>query len=152
MTCLARAQAADAEYIEGFRFDLDDVNGEVVLLTYSDTLLSRGEPLPSATTGWGALKPEIGAEVMRYGEGGSHVVYAANYVEGGKEVPFMKRCLRLGGNPFVQPLPPLKMNDPVGEDIRQIPEIIQRIQDDWNGEQPTFKLGSSRCSRDGIQM
>ena len=112
------------EFLDGYRFDLDDVNGEVMLLRWGESH-SEKEGIGSS------LK-----DVMRFGKGGKGVLRAATFSTGasnkGSKLPFLQRSLRLGGNPFVEPLPPMGIKDPVGQDIKDIPAIIRRIQEDWN--------------------
>eukprot|EP00966_Prymnesium_polylepis_P304402 7032765-Prymnesium_polylepis.1 len=43
-----------------------------------------------------------------------------------------KRMLQLENNPLVQALPPMGGDDPVGEDIADIPRVLRKIKDDWN--------------------
>ena len=109
----------------GFRFDLDDVNGEVVQLRWGDET-KTGEP---KTAGGEPM-----TAVMRYGGTGRGVLRAAHFIEGrnGSSLPFMARMLRLGGNPYVEPIPALGGKDAVGRDIADIPAVLGRIQDDWN--------------------
>ena len=110
------------EFLDGFRFDLDDVNGEVMLLSW-DTNPTPPSLMPRSRTA---------TEVMRFGNGG--VLRAKTFIEGRHltRLPFDKRVLRLGGNPFVEPLPKMGLRDPVGDDISAIPNVIKRIQEDWN--------------------
>jgi hypothetical protein len=120
---------------EGFRLDLDDVNGEVVLLRWGEH--AAGAPTSVAS------RPERGGlrglkrpmdKVMRFGAEGEGCVWAANYLEGrfGSTKPLMRRVLRLAGNPLVLPIPPMGLSDPVGRDLADIPSVLQRIRDDWN--------------------
>ena len=71
---------------------------------------------------------------MRFGPDGVGALRAYTFITGrnGSKLPLFKRVLRLGGNPFVEPLPKLGLKDPVGADIADIPRIIKKIQDDWN--------------------
>jgi len=78
------------------------------------------------------------AQVMRFGPDGVGALRAYTFITGrnGSKLPLFKRVLRLGGNPFVHPLPKLGIKDPVGADIADIPRIIKKIQDDWNEPSP----------------
>ena len=46
--------------------------------------------------------------------------------------PLLDRMLQLDGNPLVEKLPPMRVNDPVGKDILDIPAVLRKIKDDWN--------------------
>ena len=120
-----------AEFLDGFRFDLDDVNGEVMLLRWG--MDSTGQELdvskhklkeehaggktekpvdivPALDLSPHALKMRAYmAQVMRFGPDGVGAVRAYTFITGrnGSKLPLFKRVLRLGGNPFVEPLPKL---------------------------------------------
>ena len=145
------SQMLGDDFLDGFRFDLDDVNGEVMLLRWgkdsagSDLDASKHglgsvpatelEPLPKGTTPRTLLKSKsYHAQLMRFGPEGSGAIRAYTFIDGrnGSKLPMMKRVLRLGGNPFVEPLPKMGLKDPVGDDIAAIPDVIRKIQDDWN--------------------
>ena len=133
---------------DGFRFDLDDVNGEVVLLKWGAAPRTVGRaPLvpddkhPHRAGGLPPTKPM--KEMMRYDGGPQHgecCLWAANYQEQrfGSHRPILKRVLRLGGNPLVEPIPAMGGRDPVGRDIADIPSVLQRIHDDW--DEPSSSL------------
>ena len=129
--CAERTGAAADDLLDGFRFDLDDVNGETVWLRWDEEACSQdleaaAPPLPA--TG----RPET--VVMRYGHGLSGVVRVSHVIDGrnGSVMPFLKRTMRMGGNPYVAPLPPLGIKNAVGADIQAIPEVCKQIIDDWN--------------------
>ena len=119
------------EFLDGFRFDLDDVNGEVMLLRWGKD--STGHELDASKH---KLKEELAegkskkgvddvppleltphalkakaymAQVMRFGPDGVGALRAYTFITGrnGSKLPLFKRVLRLGGNPFVEPLPKL---------------------------------------------
>lgn len=118
---------------EGFRFDLDDVNGEVVLLRWGDHDPAHPPMVINARPNSRKLMPMT--EVMTYGgKQRPKALYAANYLEGrfGPLHPFMQRTLRLGNNPLVEPIPPMGGADPVGRDLADVPDVLRRIQQDWN--------------------
>ena len=131
-------------FLDGFRFDLDDVNGEVMLLRWGKD--STGQELDASKHGKMDDCPPLEltprklktksyrAQVMRFGPNGESAVRAYTFIDGtnGTKLPLLKRVLRLGGNPFVEPLPKLGIKDPVGADIAEIPAVLRRIQDDWN--------------------
>jgi hypothetical protein len=165
------------EFIDGFRFDLDDVNGEVMLLRWgADSVgkeldASKQDPGRKAyatedlEAGEGPKGPSIedvpalmlsqfqsgrestsySAQVMRFGPNGVGALRAYTFIDGnnGSKLPLLKRVLRLGGNPFVEPLPKMGLKDPVGDDIAAIPKVLRRIQDDWN--EPSESLNRLTC-------
>jgi len=171
-TSADRTGAADPEFMDGYRFDLDDVNGECVHLCWGSPSPNKGstavttkanvaplssvrvaprqppnvdsvdtvETIPLASERDDVSKEKIVkraesySTVMRYGEGCTGALRVTHIIEGrnGSTAPFMKRVLRLGGNPFVEPLPPLGGKDPVGADISDIPKVCKKIVDDWN--------------------
>ena len=52
-------------------------------------------------------------------------------VEGQQRKPFWPRVVRLHNNPLIMPLMP-RVEDPVGQDLVDIPTVLQRISDDWD--------------------
>ena len=127
-----RTGAAETDLMDGFRFDLDEVNGEIVRLCW--------DAEASAPTKYPAIEAESddptppNTSVMKYGEGVTGAVRITHCIEGhhGSTQPFMKRVLRMGGNPYVDPLPDLSIKDKVGADIADIPKICKKIIDDWD--------------------
>ena len=118
---------------DGFRLDLDDVNGEVVLLRWGAT--EQGAPQVASAK---PRKSHFGEQVpmtslMAFADGGQ-TLWGATYCEGkfGSMKPLMRRMLRLGGNPLVLPIPKLGGADPVGKELADLPSIMRRIHDDWN--------------------
>ena len=117
--------AASPELMGGFRYDLNDVDGEVVQLTWGEG---------------GVAAHPAAVPVMKYGSKCDGVLRSACFidanagnVDSGKcTPPLLKRSLRLGENPLLEPLPKMGVADPIGEDIRAIPDVVRRIQDDWN--------------------
>lgn len=107
-------------FLDGYRYDLDDVNGEVVLVQFGhsdDGLSCDGHA----------------TEAMQCGADGEGRVLLSRFLDGDRSLPpFIDSCTRFGGNPFILPLPPLNMSDPVGHDISEIPIVISKIQEDWN--------------------
>ena len=144
----ANATVLDAGFLDGFRFDLDDVNGEVMLLRWSDSPsmdaskhgdnggveTGSAEDLAAVAPHHSPKKKSYAAAVMRFGQDGAQTLRAYSFIDGhhGSKLPLLKRVLRLGGNPFVQPLPPMGLRDPVGDDIAAIPSVVRKIQADWN--------------------
>jgi hypothetical protein len=136
-----RTGAAETDLMDGFRFDLDEVNGEIVRLCWdaeaSDNkypAIESDDPTPPNTS------------VMKYGEGVMGNVRITHCIEGhnGSKAPFMKRVLRMGGNPYVDPLPDLSIKDKVGADIADIPKICKKIIDDW--DEPSESLNRFSAS------
>eukprot|EP00316_Scyphosphaera_apsteinii_P022917 CAMPEP_0119334028 /NCGR_PEP_ID=MMETSP1333-20130426/86522_1 /TAXON_ID=418940 /ORGANISM="Scyphosphaera apsteinii, Strain RCC1455" /LENGTH=1168 /DNA_ID=CAMNT_0007344241 /DNA_START=113 /DNA_END=3619 /DNA_ORIENTATION=+ len=128
MSTIAAKYGVEPGFEEGFRFDMDDVNGEMVLLRWG--VAEQTPPLAPVPS---EEDPKPMTMVMRYANG-ENALYAANFLEGGgrTNVAFMARTLRLGSNPFVLPLPSMGLDDPVGRDISEIPTILRKIVDDWN--------------------
>ena len=165
------------ELKSSFRLELDDLGGEVVLVTWANASqrASRhagssacsgagGDGSGAGGDGSGAgndAPPTCGYLERRYRrqdsnrakcEATSHVID-----EGGmrcdvlslKEVrhavhqPFFQRVTRLDGNPLIEPLVPLTA-DPVGQDLREIPFVLQRYQRPRKG---LAKQAKRRCPR-----
>ena len=138
---------------EGFRFDLDDVNGEVALLRWGE----EAEPpmVPAARRDGQvstALEPMV--QVMDYDvaeSGRRGALWIAQYVEGTCAVrkPFFRRVLQLGDNPYVSPIPQLGGEDPVGRDLADLNSVLQRIHDDWHApEESMNKLSAFTLQRE----
>ena len=149
----------EANVDRSFRFDLDDVRGEVLLLRWSHdvgvqaiTTGGRRERQVAARTSIDGSQPgrrvalvaggvdRIGTEVMRYTEEGqAKVLLAAAFPfveEGGpcaSSASFWERRLLMDGNPLLTALPntDAKCSDLVGQDLRDIPRVLERIVDEW---------------------
>jgi hypothetical protein len=106
---------------DSFRLDLDDVNGEVVLLRWGADLVMES---PVGEDG------ARNAELMRYGKGRTHSLQLISHIEGnGTPLPILRRLLQLDGNMLLVP-PPSPIADPVGADLMDIPRVLSRIQSD----------------------
>ena len=129
-----------------FRLELDDLGGEVVLVTWAN-----GESRdPSSTAGSEAswrdasdAPPTCGyleRRFRRQDDNHAKCEATSHVIDGGgmrcdvislKEVrhavhkPFFQRVMRLDGNPLIEPLVPITA-DPVGQDLREIPRVLQR--------------------------
>ena len=133
--------------MEGFRFDLDDVNGEVIRLDWKEDerraksqLSQASAPVRNSRASFFLANQKLvisaceqGAPVMGYGPSSIGMVNATLFIEGrnGSKLSFMQRSMRMGSNPFVAPIPELRIHDPVGRDIADIPVVCRRIQEDW---------------------
>ena len=114
---------------QSLRLDLDDVNGEVVLLRWGEPVaIEQRESMHEDQV------------VMRFGPEGltgeytreKAPLYARSYIDGfAQRKPLSKRMLALSGNELVEALPKLGLPDPVGADIKDIPVVLKRIKDDW---------------------
>jgi len=115
------AAAAAEEEQQSLRLDLDDVNGEVVLLRW-------GAPAAIAQHADSAAD----VRVMSFG-GDDAPLFVRSFIDGrnAMRVPLMGRMLRLDGNTLVQTLPPLGIADAVGSDIADIPRVLGLIKADW---------------------
>ena len=125
---------------DSFRFDLDDVVGEVLLLRWGEAPQSHAAASAAADGSQGAGKPHIlcgaqartGTEIFRYGNSPTAVLAGANFLEDGAPRPFWDRRLQLGGNPLVTPLAvSASARDPVGRDLLEIAAVMRRIEADW---------------------
>ena len=114
------------------RLDLDDLGGEICLLDW-------GSGLPSASSKTSEFTP---LPMM------SSLVTLTSV----RETRFIASPLvPLEDNPLVCPLPS-NSPDPVGTDIKEIPQVLHRIQMDWRmGEGPNrasaWSLGRALCAR-----
>ena len=128
---------------QSFRFDLDDLNGEVVLLRWGDVKVAKaaGEggtdagQQSDATTAGGSVVAEaadkratgllarakgnvVSATLMRYGPNLSKRLTITSHVEGKDNTKLstpLRRLLQLDGNRFVSALPPAAP-DAVGQE------------------------------------
>ena len=146
---------------QSFRFDLDDLSGEVVRLQWGQAsslavpsvalapsfsgTKERGKPRESseAPPSAGAAlvaKASTSATLMHYGENLSQALHIVSYVENkdNSKLPSpLRRLLQLDGSPFVTPLPP-SVSDPVGRDLKDLPNVLAKIQSEWDN--PTDSL------------
>lgn len=105
------------------RFDLDDVMGEVLMLRWGQ----------SRCAGSHRIEPPLAAEFFTDAPHAAVKVFLiTDKPSANSRKPLQQRLLQLAGNPLISPLPRDKPKDPVGDDIADIPNVLQRIQDDWN--------------------
>ena len=118
---------------DGFRLDLDDVNGEVVLLRWAATEHGAPQVANARPKKTNHISRVPMTSLMTFANG-SQTLWGATYCESnfGSMKPLMRRMLRLGGNPLVLPIPKLGGADPVGKELADLPSIMRRIHDDWN--------------------
>ena len=114
------SQMLGDDFLDGFRFDLDDVNGEVMLLRWgkdsagailtpqstASALCPRPARAASEDDAAHAIKSKLSRSscALVRGLGRDSCIHLIDGRNGSK-LPMMKRVLRLGGNPFVEPLP-----------------------------------------------
>ncbi|CAJ1406744.1 unnamed protein product [Effrenium voratum] len=96
------------------RLDLDDLGGEICLLDW-------GSGHPFTALEHRMLKPQA---VMR------NTMTVTLIRESLIQRSFRKRLLPLEDNPMVQPLPKM-LSEPVGQDIKDIPDVLKDIQTEW---------------------
>ena len=148
MDCSKSGEAFDmlTNQLKGsFRLDLDDLGGEIVLVTWgtgSDAeaaALDSGKPRPMLQTSAFLERRLYRASDTAYCEAISHVINTAHCrcdiisLQESKHKlrkPFIQRVLRLDGNDLVQPLLPL-VKDPVGQDLADIPRVLKRLKADF---------------------
>eukprot|EP00438_Fugacium_kawagutii_P033780 Skav209625 [mRNA] locus=scaffold902:108751:111012:+ [translate_table: standard] len=114
------------------RIDLDDLGGEICLLDW-------GSGLPSASSKTSEFTPQ---PMMNN-------LVTMTSVRQTRFSPW--RLIPLEDNPLICPLPP-KVSDPVGNDIKEIPQALNQIQMDWRmGAGPNrasaWCLGRALCNR-----
>ncbi|KAL1515756.1 hypothetical protein AB1Y20_002372 [Prymnesium parvum] len=123
-------QAGEAD---SFRFDLDDVVGEVLLLRWDKSSLPTQGSGRMQSSGRAHVidgaNPRIGTEVFQLKD--STVLLAANFLEDKAHRPFWDRRLRLGGNPLISPPLSSVCADPVGRDLLDIAGVMRRMEEDW---------------------
>ena len=138
---------------QSFRYDLDDLNGEVVRLCWGQAAETLDTPCrargtsaasQSATASRTALTRAQGndttATLMRYGMQLTNRLVITSHVEGRLNSSLsspLRRLLQLDGSPFVSAIPP-RVSDPVGKDIKDLPSVLANIQTDW--DQPVGSL------------
>lgn len=116
------------------RIDLDDLGGEICLLDWGPV-----GSLPSASSKTSEFTPQ---PMM------NNLVTLIS-VRQTRFSPW--RLIPLEDNPLICPLPP-KVSDPVGHDIKEIPQALNQIQMDWRmGAGPNrasaWCLGRALCNR-----
>lgn len=155
-----------------FRFDLNDVNGEIVLLRLVDQLAAAGPDTPTPTCSAGERLSIICAGSRRdativfpyegpaqSGAAGRsrheprgvvsslacNALLCVNILEGDHASAaspasrMWRRRLRLDGNPALAMLPDTprrasRSHDPVGVDLLDIPRVVKRLTEDFDGE------------------
>ena len=147
-----KARKVRSEQLEDFgdvlkysfvRFDLDDLNGEIVRLRWGGSSCppqqaDETNEVGDASTLARARGNDVTVQLMRYDEG--KTLRLTSHIEGKDNAVLdspLRRLLQLDGSPFVAPLP-LTTPDPVGQDIRDLPATLAKIQADW--DQPTDSL------------
>jgi hypothetical protein len=128
-----------------YRLDLDDLGGEIVLLDW-------GRPsYRTSPVSW--PNHQIRENMLMNGRV-SVILYQESKVTR-KDPTLFHRMTRLDGNPLIQPLKKT-VDDPILQDIQDIPLICKSIQDDWNSQQATSlnRLAAynlSRCLRKRLE-
>tara|TARA_B110001452_G_scaffold248802_1_gene235835 strand:- start:3197 stop:3997 length:801 start_codon:yes stop_codon:yes gene_type:complete len=137
---------------DAFRFDLDAVNGEVLLLKWGQAveetdevfLGARDSRRASRRRSWVDHTPLVdddspkmlsggeilrATEIFRYAKDTLRLV-AFNKVEGEARKAFWPRVVRMYDNPLIMPLLP-RVADSVGKDLTDLPGVLERIASDW---------------------
>jgi len=125
---------SEEESAGSFRFDLDDVVGEVLLLRWGENeadVESRRLAASRGTSASGRDADTKLAEIFRYGQDSSFVLSGANFLENNWHHPLQSRKLQLAGNPLVDPLPEITVADPIGRDILELPDLLRAIKEDF---------------------
>lgn len=165
---------------DAFRFDLDAVNGEVLLLKWGQPVQETDEAFlgardnrrASRRRSWVDKSPLVddesprvlsggeilrATEVMRYAKDKLRLV-AFNKVEGEARKAFWPRVVRMYDNPLIMPLLP-RVPDPVGKDLLDLPVVLERIASDWDDQSDSLNRISAwtfanklkvRASRTGM--
>lgn len=152
-------EAEEAEAVS-FRFDLDDVAGEVVLLRWGEVpqppAMAQGASSGILAGGPGtrhllccAGHDRDAVEVCRLSGGGGtsgggwwrkagaegtteRVLLCVNIVQHGEQVSMWQRRLQLDGNPLLSAPPNVLCADPVGRDLLDTPRILGEITADFD--------------------
>lgn len=114
------------------RYDLDDLNGEIVLLDWGGV---EGDPKPDVSP------PNRHLPSFKLMNGSVNMI---RIQEGNKAdaSPFLHHRMTLldpRDHEFMKPLPK-DYNDPIAQDLKDIPRICRAIQDDWRGFSKTTSL------------
>jgi hypothetical protein len=123
---------------DSFRFDLDDVTGELLLLQWDQVAATVGSPRAGQPHMLGGAVERVGTEIFRYGPNSTTLLVGTNYLEDGSSRPFWDRRLQLGGNPLVTPLNDVISPDPIGRDLLEIPAVMRAIEADWSKGPESF--------------
>ena len=112
-----------------FRYDLNDLHGEMVLLHWGGRRGTKPADKPKALATVDSMDT-----LMSFGADGGQLLGCSLFDSAsapGSSKPFWDRVLWLDQNKLVQELPPI-VPDAVGQDIADIPSVLRRINDDWN--------------------
>ena len=141
---------SDEDDTEVQRLDLDDLNGEICLIDWGND----GNPNVSP--------PNRGIQQFAVMGGKVNVVLTTEKLNEEKLTKTTNTVLRsrmtmLTNNPFVPPLPP-SFNDPIQQDLRDVPLVCKKIQDDWNNKHDKMfslnrltALNLGRCIKERIE-
>ena len=141
-TIMASAWSRATEDEDAVRIDLNDLEGEVCLLSWPD---------PKAPhlfrNSQGPLAASSGTTLL---DGALRVKLCSPH-KGRDSTNSMKdRFLRLEGNPLILPLP-MPTRDPVGNDISDIPRILSELQRDWVSPGSLNRLSACTLCRSVLQ-
>ncbi len=134
---------------QSFRFDLDDVAGEVVLLRWEpqpvgEHVLGSGRGAGSGPgtrhhISCGGTEREavevlaLEAEATTAGlQPGARRLLAVNILQHGDQVNLWQRRLQLDGNPLLTAPPDMVGTDPVGRELLDTPKILEKITRDFD--------------------
>ena len=110
-----------------FRYDLNDLHGELLLLHWGGRRGTKPAKQVLATV-------DSMDTLMNFGTQGGQLLGCSmldSAATAGASKSFWDKVLWLDGNKLVQQLPPI-VQDPVGQDIADIPSVLRHIHDDWN--------------------
>lgn len=140
----------DKDDMEVQRLDLDDLNGEICLIDWAND----GNPIVSPPNRQIQQHSVMGGKVK--------VILTTEKMNEEKLANTTNAALRtrmtmLTNNPFVAPLPPTS-NDPIRQDLIEIPLVCKKIQDDWNNKHDKMfslnrltALNLGRCIKERIE-
>ena len=149
-------ESKDEEEGDVLRLDLDDLNGEVVLLDWgrnngfdnnlSNSYHTQEHPLSV---------PNRHLHVHQLMRGKLDVVMHHESKATTDAFNLHRRMTKLSDNPMILPLPG-ERKDPVLGDIEDIPRVCKRIQDEWDADKVSTTLNRltafnfSRCLREKL--
>jgi hypothetical protein len=140
----------DKDDMEVQRLDLDDLNGEICLIDWSND----GNPFVSP--------PNRQIQQHSVMGGKAKVILTTEKMNEEKLTNTTNAALRtrmtmLTNNPFVAPLP-LSSKDPIRQDLMEIPLVCKKIQDDWSNKHDKMfslnrlsALNLGRCIKERIE-
>ena len=140
---------SDEDDLEVQRLDLDDLNGEICLIDW----MNDENPIVSPPN----------RKIQQFAVMGGKVKVVLTTEKMNEQIltkttnaSLRARMTMLTNNSFVAPLPP-SSNDPIRQDLRDIPLVCKNIQDDWNNKHDKMfslnrltALNLGRCIKERI--